>query len=369
MAMASDARGATQRPSSRQEPSSCQTCRAKKLRCNRVQPCSNCTSRELQCIFLVPPPRKKHAVIASQSSSSEELLLRIERLEAALETSRAIQTPVSNTPRSPGYTAFDPNLNDEYGGNKDACERHVVLPELIQTSTATMSAGSNDGPAFRFRIASVQEIIELPQNVPITDQSTLPIPTYKVAMVLYQSYSSILDGMCRILHMPTLRALIESFYMRVAAQSQSQASAIPPGEAALVLSVLAVSAFFTPQLGETATTTRTRVDSADTPAALLSKVLAKNTLRVLDESRRTTGGSIEDIQAYILMSYVDFHHNGSSAPKSRLHIGVAILLSRHLGLHLTDADADVLDSTLTPGARLDKELRRRALWYLASAEW
>ena len=311
----------------------------------------------MPCTFLVPP-RKKQAT----EHSSNELLQRIERLEAAFEASRAIRATdvVSIDGLRPGYTTalHHPAVDKtrRYGGNEEALG-DVARHELEES----MSAAPNDGPAFR--IASVQEIIDCARYHHATDQSAMAprshvmrVPTYKVAMALYKSYEFILDAMCRILHVPTLRALIESFYVHVA-----QFQAIPIGEAALVLSVLAVSAFFTPQLGESAAT------SADTPAAL-SKVLAAYTLRVLDHSRRTTSGSLEDIQAYTLMSYIDFHHHGYS-PKSRLHIGVAMLLSRDLGLHRTDADPDVLDSTLTPRARLDKELRRRAFWYLASAEW
>ena len=38
-----------QRP--RQEPVSCESCRKKKLKCNREQPCSNCSARSVTCDF------------------------------------------------------------------------------------------------------------------------------------------------------------------------------------------------------------------------------------------------------------------------------------------------------------------------------
>lgn len=34
----------------RPAPVSCQSCRSKKLKCNRVQPCSNCASRGISCV-------------------------------------------------------------------------------------------------------------------------------------------------------------------------------------------------------------------------------------------------------------------------------------------------------------------------------
>jgi hypothetical protein len=62
------------------DPVSCQTCRAKKLKCNRVQPCSNCDARGITCTFLVPPRRHQDATISTPSTN--ELLQRIERLES-----------------------------------------------------------------------------------------------------------------------------------------------------------------------------------------------------------------------------------------------------------------------------------------------
>jgi hypothetical protein len=304
---------------------------------------------------LVPPHKK-----LAREVSNSELLKRIQRLEATLtasNTDRVVDAPSSD--ESWPTSAFPQDiLVDKAGpctkaGRTSTDETHslgVPKPE-----------GKVDG--LTFSIASTCELIDgdhwqsdTGQSVVAQKARAMLIPTFKVAMVLYKSYESILDGMCRILHMPTLRALIESFYIRVA-----QAEDIPSGEAAMVLAVLAVSAFFTPQVQHT-----TRV-SRDTPAAL-SKALAEHVVRALDHSRRTTAGSLEDVQASILMSYIDYHHHGYS-PRGRMHIGNAILLSRDLGLHRVDADTDVADSTLTPKGRLDKEVRRRVFWFLASAEW
>ena len=54
----------TQRP--RQEPVSCESCRKKKLKCNREQPCSNCQTRGVACDF----QDRKVPLVASASSSS-----------------------------------------------------------------------------------------------------------------------------------------------------------------------------------------------------------------------------------------------------------------------------------------------------------
>lgn len=65
---------------SRQRPVSCRFCRARKLRCSREAPCSNCVSRGIRCdleIRVGKPP--------SPTNDSESALIeRIKRLENIL---------------------------------------------------------------------------------------------------------------------------------------------------------------------------------------------------------------------------------------------------------------------------------------------
>jgi hypothetical protein len=92
--------------SSRQEPSSCQSCRTKKLRCNRVEPCSNCTVRGIPCVFLVPPHKQDSSSISNDQPNSE-LMQRIQKLEAIINqsnTSRKRPAPDSSPTETAGST-------------------------------------------------------------------------------------------------------------------------------------------------------------------------------------------------------------------------------------------------------------------------
>jgi hypothetical protein len=68
---------------SRTAPIACQSCRAKKLKCERRQPCSNCSSRGITCHFVVPPPPQPDEDPATQSNA--ELLQRVTTLEAIIQ--------------------------------------------------------------------------------------------------------------------------------------------------------------------------------------------------------------------------------------------------------------------------------------------
>lgn len=64
----------------RPDPVSCQSCRSKKLKCNRIQPCSNCSARGINCSFIAPPQRETETT--STINNLPEILGRIERLES-----------------------------------------------------------------------------------------------------------------------------------------------------------------------------------------------------------------------------------------------------------------------------------------------
>lgn len=183
------------------------------------------------------------------------------------------------------------------------------------------------------------------------------IPTYEIATLLCQNYEAIFDPMCRILHIPSLKSLVGSIYLQI-----TQNQPVVLGQAALLLAVFAVSAFFTPPL-VTAEWAKTQDSSAG-----VSKILAKSASDVLSHSRQVGSGSLEDIQAHVIMSYVTFHHDGSPQ-RGRFHTGAALALCRELGLHCVDADSDSIDMHLSPRSKVDRELKRRVFWYLASSEW
>lgn len=108
----------------RQRPISCTLCRVRKLRCSRVFPCSNCTSRGVVCQHEGAPHDN---VVASQPKSAalpkdlsaSELLSRLERLESLVasqakpQTQSQIQPPaigssISAEPRKAAYPESGP---------------------------------------------------------------------------------------------------------------------------------------------------------------------------------------------------------------------------------------------------------------------
>ena len=90
----------------RQEPVSCQSCRAKKLRCNRQQPCSNCLARGVTCLSQSRLAGRNEQSHPSGDNDSAAILSRLKRLEDLILglNGTQIPSPQSDAPRSQSVT-------------------------------------------------------------------------------------------------------------------------------------------------------------------------------------------------------------------------------------------------------------------------
>jgi hypothetical protein len=139
------------------DPVSCQSCRTKKLRCNRVYPCSNCTSRGISCILPARAGAHRRQNTAetpasvTTESSNEDLSKRIERLEAIV-----LQSDSNHVASyTPGYA--DRTLQDV-----QPQQRLALTPVSLETAPPTTfrqdinsdleyleNVGTREGPLVR----------------------------------------------------------------------------------------------------------------------------------------------------------------------------------------------------------------------------
>ena len=203
----------------------------------------------------------------------------------------------------------------------------------------------------------------LQRLTPVTDHGRLndtivTFPIYKAASLLFQNYESNVDHMCRILHIPTVRSQMKTSYLRL-----SQNESLEPGRAALLLSIFALSAFFYPP------SENSDIATNEQESVSLSKALSICALDVLDYSRRNTSGTLEDIQAYILMAYITFHLDGFSA-RGRLLSSTAVAMVRELRLHCLDSSRNLAaEKNVKVRDMIDREVKRRVFWCIAMKDW
>lgn len=65
----------------RQDPVSCRLCRLKKLKCNRLYPCSNCVARNAECEFDSNQTVTSTRIQQDAEPSNSAILSRLQRLE------------------------------------------------------------------------------------------------------------------------------------------------------------------------------------------------------------------------------------------------------------------------------------------------
>lgn len=124
----------------RQRPIACQSCRRRKIRCSRQFPCSNCTSRGLQCVQfyepLEPAPEVKDKDEPKAANvSNADIRARLDRLETWI-------TGLSD-PR-PGSTPSAEKIDDAHPPSPSSRSRARHAQPLSPPSSSTVQHLSED---------------------------------------------------------------------------------------------------------------------------------------------------------------------------------------------------------------------------------
>ncbi|KAK5193792.1 hypothetical protein LTR99_005979 [Exophiala xenobiotica] len=184
------------------------------------------------------------------------------------------------------------------------------------------------------------------------------LPPKDEASSLLDYYVKYVDELQHVVFMPQVRKLMDTLYANV-----DQGLLTPPSHVALILTILATSAALSShQSGDC------RLLSPPSVAAHASLVWANSALEVLEFSRRTTAGGLEDIQASILMAFLLHHVEGFSARSRRLFAG-AISTARDLGMHRLDATSGPSADPKKSVDPVDVEIQRRVWWHVVATDW
>ena len=218
---------------------SCTTCRQRKIKCNKLNPCNNCQRSGISCQF---PTRRTQAPRVRQharEARDTELLRRVQRLESLVAKVNAIKagqdsreqpTPPkddfveSTVTNSPSDTDFDykaqsdvdkqyawfvkqqgrgvrylssdfwTGLGDEFEGLRQMLEHPVESDEdEPEDDPSPPSEAKESSPQFIFQDPNC--VADLKDSYPSDNQRA----------ILFDIYIANVDPVCRILHKPTLR--------------------------------------------------------------------------------------------------------------------------------------------------------------------
>lgn len=201
--------GAPDRP--RQDPVSCESCRRRKQKCSREQPCSNCASRGVECVFVggkAPPAtaprttvsndicslRSENAAIKARLDALEELVLnsdlhpaifgspeRPAKVRRVAQSDVTIPTPDSTLSSRSDQDQAKPYQDELERLGSVGCRENTRLPQL-----------STD---FDIRIGTVQQIVHrIARN---WQERCIFLPTETQSLQLFHSYVDQVDPMVR----------------------------------------------------------------------------------------------------------------------------------------------------------------------------
>ncbi|KAH8809213.1 hypothetical protein F5884DRAFT_794829 [Xylogone sp. PMI_703] len=342
---------------------SCQLCRSKKLRCDRTQPCSNCTSRNVICLYTTyqdhnseklkyngfpiiestmpflnsPPDTAKSSPPAgfNQSWESPNVLQRLERLERAVFSHNGSSVDNRSAPGS--LTAYQ-NLpgTEKYGLNKiePAVTPHRVVPLL---------GFSCSGP-----LKDDMSISQVPGF----------LPSQQRAIVLLDYYAQNIDWHYRILHVPSTRTLLENTYAHISNGKRAE-----PSSLSFLFSIFASSVFFD---ASTAIPMLNTYSPEVEHSYNLYKQLALFLLKFSEASEESLIPT-PFLQTIGILTHLISHSEGFSTTFHLLR-NTGLVLGRQNGFHLIDTVQSSAKRSSTADL-INLEIQRRLWWHIVTCDW
>ncbi|KAL8715737.1 MAG: hypothetical protein Q9220_000404 [cf. Caloplaca sp. 1 TL-2023] len=332
---------------------SCVTCQRRKVKCDRYDPCSNCTKHRATCEFRSPaPPRRR-----KRTSPDPDLYAKVKRYEGLLQA-RGVKVEELNSrdrTQSPNYsespsakagstasTAGRHNPETPDGkqtairSTKKPQERHLEEllegsddesrkqgPGLIGRALDKMHHGDGSGLLFGFND---------------TDDIKSLHPPHINIFRLWQTYLNCVYPMTMLFHAPTVQQQILDASSDLESVSESM-------EALMFAIYYAAVVALTPEECEL---------MFGTPQPVVVKKYMFATQRALNAAKLLKSLDLTVLQALVIFLNASRH---MIDPRSLwIHCGIAVRLGQRVGLHR--------DGTLFGLPPFETEMRRRLWWQI-----
>ncbi|KAI1147388.1 fungal-specific transcription factor domain-containing protein [Nemania diffusa] len=364
-------------------PLSCTSCRARKLKCDKQDPCRHCVRSKTECVF---PARKR--IQRPRKSKNSELLQRLNRLEsivgrvglanleeaetgveavdaraaepqlhftAEADASRlrggggvpcglkSVRPPQDSTASRYMSGEFWSSLCDEVGGLRQALEQSTDSDDENdggEETTPESVGGSGTGiPTSPGMLLGTSQTNRLP---PIDH------PSPEHIRLLASVYFRNVDMHLKILHRPTI--LNDLFHL---ADHPETASDLSPELTSLFFAIYYAAV--------TSLSAAECLRSLGRPRADLSALFQAGIEQSLARADYLNNTSLQTLQALTLYTCCLRSHNGSRASWALL--GLPIRLAQALNLH-QDGSGSGSASTPPRFTPFEAELRRRLWWQL-----
>ncbi|WPG98498.1 Hypothetical protein R9X50_00128900 [Acrodontium crateriforme] len=365
----------------RQDPVSCESCRKKKLKCDRLPPCSNCRARGITCVIQgrqAPPSNESHSLSVVGVSGQESLKAENEAIRARLLRLEEIVLGGGQAPSTSGsaFTSasvpspalFRIENHHSVQTPSTTIEHHSPDPESFRTLSGDSRWLEGVGSRENWRIPNLSSGMQLKVGTleQIVAGSHPDVQTHGLVIVPFQDlgrlflkvYLEKVDTLQHIIYKPHLYAMWDAIYAKI-----GQGEPLEHSHTALMLGIFASAAahysFCFDQLSETT------FDSRQS-AVSVSLYWLKSTFEVLEKARRIESPQLETIQATIIIMFMIFHIEVFS-PKARFLHATAVVAAKEIGLHLIDSEKK--RENRSQQQIINTELKRRVWWHLCATDW
>lgn len=347
----------------RQDPVSCRLCRVKKLKCNRLNPCSNCTARGQPCEYEQSQAAIDRRIQHDAEPSNAVLLSRLQRLEDMIIR---MSPRLPNTPDGTSPTRSDFNVL----GNTSVLTRNEVGHEIescqvTRIGPAEPSVLPSLSSQFVFDAVPLQSILKHESSTlgarPVCHgQKLIILPTYDDAQQLFDLYAKYVCHFHRIVHMGTVRRMLDNFYSKLSRREE-----VDTNQAALILSICAIVLCYT-NWTEDEPATKGKCKNGADPFLLFFR----SALDLLDHARRILPASLEIVQTCIITMFLDCRTEGFTTRARAIH-AQGLHSAKELGMHRLDSPSAMRkrEVSQTVEAIIDLEIKRRIWWHLVATDW
>lgn len=344
---------------------SCEACRRRKVKCDSKDPCAHCVRRGEACAWpdnTLPKPAPPRQEVRVQSH--EDLQTRVERIEAVLEQSGLLVTPVAihNSPEAGDVRQRRVAISDL----ADAGREERLQAEVHRHDNFDHHIIGESPTQLRDDQHDVRQINGTPRTVTSSLAAlrarqfiTRVLPTQRECDDLLRSYLHNVEWIHHPLHVPRFRAEYDTFWME---RGQNTCDTPNLQWQALLMIVLCLGSHFDEHQQSIAR--EEELYAASHELLTLSNHLANHSLTV--------------IQTLILMGL--WLNNRGQSNTHHVQLALAIKMAMNLGFSKLDATmrSDYSDDTFfalhnrQPSDALpteDEEMKRRIWWSLVCQDY
>jgi len=249
---------------------------------------------------------------------------------------------------------------------EDAHQRQIESEDLTHIATGSVTVLFTLSSTFIFDLVPLDCIMKYETSandlsyLSSTQQRRILLPTYDEACSMFDLYTKYICYFQHVLHLPALRRMLEDVYGRLSRKEEVE---IPH-----VLLLLAV--FSTVLMYTAALDTKSTTSGPPPEKEALFMLWFRYLLDLLDHCRRVLPGSLEIVQACVVILFLDYNLEGFT-PRARSVLYQAIQTAKDAGMNRVDCPSYITrrEHKATTDSVIDAELKRRVWWHITATDW